>query len=257
MSRKSNNGNSRYGKLFYAVILADQECNFGPVGLDNKTVHSVHYKDIGALLSDYPRVQAIKLLRKNLAPYHQDIRKASQHFTTIPARFGQIARDAGEVNIALRKNYQMIRTELARLDGKVEIGLKINWDVEDVFQYFIDKDAELRSLRNRLMSGHKLLSRKDMIDFGGRFHDRMNQARNHITRTVLAALPPAEVRVEDIRNDSMVTNATLLIEKELRKQLEDAVDGLGKSMGDDYSLKLDGPWPPFSFVDRLELHLER
>jgi hypothetical protein len=255
--RARNNGSSRYGKLFYAVILADRECNFGPVGLDSKIVHSVHYKDVGALVSDYPRVQSIKLLRKNLAPYHQVVRKASQRFTTIPARFGQIARDTGEVNIVLRKSYQVIRRELARLDGKVEIGLKINWDVEDVFQYFIDRDDELRSLRDRLTSGHKLISRKDMIDFGSHFHNRMDQARSRITKTVLAALPPAEVRVGHIRDDSMVTNATLLIRKELQNQLEDTIDGLGKSMGDEYNLKLDGPWPPFSFVDRLELHLER
>ena len=64
---RQDNGNSSYGKLFYAVILAERECNFGPVGLDSKMVHSIHYKDIGALVSDYPRVDSIKLLRKNLS----------------------------------------------------------------------------------------------------------------------------------------------------------------------------------------------
>ena len=257
MSRRNGNGNSKYGKLFYAIILADRECNFGPVGLDSGTVHSIHYKDIGALVSDYPRVDSIKLLRKNLAPYHQVVRKAAEHFTTIPARFGQIARDAGEVGIALRKNYQMIRDELARLDKRVEMGLKVNWDVEDVFEYFIGKDEKLRGLRNRLMSKDKLPNRKALIDFGSYFHQRMDQVRKQVTEKVLAALPPGEARVEDIHDDSMVTNAMLLIEKSLRKQLEDTIDELGKSMGDEYSLKLDGPWPPFSFVDRLELHLER
>jgi len=257
MNRKSKNGNSEHGKLFYAVILEDREYNFGPIGLDSKTVHSVHYKDIGALVSDYPRVDSIKLLRKNLAPYHQVVRKASKLFTTIPARFGQIARDSGEVNITLRKNYQMIRRELARLEGKVEMGLKANWDVEDVFDYFIRRDEKLRARRNQLMNGGKIHRQKDLIDFGRHFQERMNQAREQITKTILAALPPAEVRIENIHDDSMITNATLLIRKGLRKQLEDAIDDLGMLMGDEYSLNLDGPWPPFSFVDRLELHLER
>jgi hypothetical protein len=255
--KSNNNGNSRYGKLFYAVILAEQECNFGPVGLDNKTVHSINYRDIGALVSDYPRVDSIKLLRKNLAPYHQVVRKASEHFTTIPARFGQVGRDAGEVGIALRKNYQMIRDGLARLDGKMEMGLKVNWNVEDVFEYFISRDDRLRALRDRHMKGDKTPNRKELIEFGRYFHERMSQAKDRITRKVLAALPPGEAKVEDKHDDSMITNATLLIEKRLRKQLEDTIDELGRSMGDEYSLKLDGPWPPFSFVDRLELHLER
>jgi len=255
MNRKNNSGNSNYGKLFYAVILSDRECNFGLVGLDNKTVHGIHYKDVGALVSDYPRVDSIKLLRKNLAPYHQVVRKASEHFTTIPAKFGQIARDVGEVNIALRSNYQMIRKELTRLDGKVEMGLKVNWDVEDVFQYFIRKDQKLRIIRDQIMSGDK--SRKNLIDFGGYFHERMDKDREQITEKVLAALPPGEARVEDIHDDNMIANMTLLIGKDFRKQLEDAIDELGKSMGNEYSFQLDGPWPPFSFVDHLELHLER
>jgi len=253
-----HNGNgSNYGKLFYAIILADQECNYGPIGLDNKIVHSIHYKDIGALVSDYPRVDSIKLLRKNLAPYHQVIRKASEHFTTIPAKFGQIARDAGEVNIALRKNYQIIRRELARLDGKVEIGLKACWDVENIFEYFIKKDGKLKSHRDLLLYRGTPTNQNDLIGFGSYFHERMNHARKQITDRVLAALPPGEVKIGDVHYDNVITNATLLIRKDLRKQLEEAIDKLSKEMGEEYSLRLDGPFPPFSFVDRLELHLGR
>ncbi len=254
---KGSNGNSHYGKLFYAVILTSKECNFGPVGLDNKQVCSIHYEDIGALVSDYPRVDSIKLLRKNLLPYHQVIKKASEHFTTIPAKFGQIACDAGEVNIALRKNYQAIREELGKLDNKMEMGLKVSWNVDDVFQYFLKKDEKLRSLRDKHISGNRPPNRKDLIDFGSYFHSRMDEARKQITREVLAALPPGEARVEDVNDDFMITNATLLIMKDLRSDLENAMDRLGKKMGDEYSLELDGPWPPFSFVDRLELHLEK
>lgn len=252
-----NNGNLNYGKLFYAVILTDRECNFGSVGLDNKKVHSINYKDVGALVSDYPRVDSIKLLRKNLAPYHQVVKKASEHFTTIPAKFGQIARDAGEVDIALRKNYQTIQKELARLAGKVEIGLKITWNVEDVFEYFISRDEKLKNLRNQLMNGNKPPNQSDLIDFGRYFHERMNQVREQITETTLSALPSGEAKIDDIHDDKMITNVTLLIRKDLRNQFEYTVEELGKSMGSEYSLKLDGPWPPFSFVDRLELHLER
>jgi hypothetical protein len=251
-----NNGNSNYGKLFYAVILTDRECNFGPVGLDNKTVHSINYKGVGALVSDYPRVDSIKLLRKNLAPYHQVVKKASEHFTTIPAKFGQIARDAGEVDIALRKNYQTIQKELARLAGKVEIGLKITWNVEDVFEYFISRDEKLKNLRNQFMNSNKPPNQSDLIDFGHYFHERMDQARKQITETTLSALPSGEAKIDDIHDDKMIANVTLLIRKDLRNQFEYTVEELGKSMGSEYSLKLDGPWPPFSFVDRLELHLE-
>lgn len=246
--------NHDWGKLFYAVILTDRECSFGNVGLNGQRVYSINYKDIGALVSDYPRVDTIKLLRKNLAPYYDVIREAAQRSTTIPARFGQIARDAGEVGLALRRNYAKTRRELDRLDGKVEMGLKVWWNVENPFDYFVERDQPLRARRDQLRAKGPL-NRMEQIDFGCYFHERMDRARREIAERVLAALPPGEARLEEVVEDSMIANAGLLIRKDLRKPLEEAVDALGESMGEEYRLKLDGPWPPFSFVDRLELHL--
>ena len=257
MGKRNNNENCGLGKLFYAVILAERECDFGSIGLDGQRVHSLHHGDVGALVSDYPRVHSIKLLRKNLGPYHQVTSEAAKHFATIPARFGQIARDPGEVSLALRRNYAIIRQGLARLDGKAEMGLKVWWAVEDLVEYFIDRDSALRARRDKLLSKGRPPNRIAQIEFGGLAYNRMQEARRSITRDVLAALPSGEVRLEDIHEDKMVSNARLLVKKDLQKELEDAVDSLGQSMGEEYSLKLDGPWPPFSFVDRLELQLPR
>lgn len=234
--------------------MTNQECNFGRVGLNKQLVYTINYRDVGALVSDYPRVNKIKLLRKNLAPYHQVVREAAKRFTTIPARFGQIARDDGEVSVALRRHYDRIRRELERLDGKVEMGLKVQWDVEDIFEYFIEKDQELKARRDRLKKKGPI-SRTEQVDFGRYFQNRIERARTEITERVLAPLPTAEVRLDDVSQDSMIANISLLIHEDSLQSLEEAVDSLGESMGDEYSLKLDGPWPPFSFVERLELHL--
>lgn len=257
MSKRKINGNSGWGKLFYAVILTDQECDFGSIGLGNQRVYSINYREVGALVSDHPRVDSIKLLRKNLAPYHRVVSEAAKHFTTIPAKFGQIARDAGEVSIALRSNYGQIRQELSRLDGKVEMGFRVWWSVENVFEYFIAKDAALRAHRDRLFMGGTQLSKMVQIEFGHYFYNRMKQVRHEMTERMLAALPPGEARIEEIHEEKMITNSQLLIRKDLQKSLEEAVEVLARSRGDEYTLKLDGPWPPFSFVNHLEFHLKR
>lgn len=255
MGINGNNAETGMGKMFYGVVLTDRECDLGRIGLNNQRVHSVNYRDIGALVSDHPRVDRIKMLRKNLAPFHLVNRKASEHFATIPARFGQIARDAGEVTIAMQRNYDRIRRELDKLDGKVEMGIRAWWNVDNLFEYFIEKDASLKTRKNQLKA-RRSLSRMEQIEFGGFFHERMDRARRELTGNIFACLPPvAESRTDDVTEDSMITNATLLIDKKLLKQLEAAVDSFGESMSDEFKLKLDGPWPPFSFVDRLELHL--
>lgn len=255
MRRRAHMGDARAGKLFYAVILRDRECDLGNIGIDGQRVHSITYQDIGALVSDHPRVSSIKLLRKNLAPYYRVLREASTRFTTVPARFGQIARDAGEVSLGLRGNYLEIRREVARLDGKMEMGLEVWWNVDDPFQFLLDQDAELRARRNQLLAENRMVGRLTEIDFGRYVYERLNRARKQITDRVLAALPDCEVRLEQLWDDKMVTNAALLISKGLKPELERAIGGLAEKLARTYSLKLNGPFPPFSFVHHLELTL--
>jgi len=253
---EKKNGSELPGKLFYAVILTDRPVDFGLIGLDNQRVFSVNYKDIGALVSDYPRVNAIKLLRKNIAPYHTVIREAVKHFTTIPAKFAQIARDAGEVSIALQRYYGKIRQELSRLEEKVEMGIKGWWTAQNILEYFVEKDPELKNRRNLLKSKSRI-NRMEQIDFGTFFQDRMDKARKEITDTILNSLPPSEKKLENISEDSMTTNALVLIQKNLQSELLEKVKEINNSLGSEYRFSVDGPWPPFSFVDRVEIILSR
>jgi hypothetical protein len=247
---------SNHGEFFYAVILADGQREFKASGLDGQRVYTIAYQDISAVVSDYPRVDSIKLLRKNLSPYHQVCRELGKAFTTLPARFGQIAQDEGEVRTVLQKNYQKIRAELGRFHNKVEMGLKLWWEVDNVFQYFLAQDQVLKSYREKLLYKSRPSSRMEQLDFGRYFHDRMNAARHRITEKVLYSLPPGEMRVEDPTEDKMVMNASLLVKKEGLKEFEGKVNKVASSLGREYSLKVEGPWVPFSFVERLELGLK-
>lgn len=249
-------GNTGFGKLLYAIVLTDQACDFGPIGVDNQKVHGIGYDGIAALVSHYPQVSAIKVLRKNLAPYHRVIREAAARFTAIPARFGQIARDDGEVQLALRRSHGSVYRELQRLDGKLEMGVSVWWNADDPLAQWLEADAELRARRDRLRSGAGGVGRMEQIEFGRFFLDRMAHAREAICGRVLAALPSScEVKVGESNDDRTIASLAVLLERDRRDELEEAVDALGESMGDVYGITLDGPWPPFSFVDRLELRL--
>jgi len=243
------------GEFFYAVILAEEKREFEAIGLDGQRVYTIVYKDIAAVVSDYPRVDSIKLLRKNLSPYHRVCKELGKAFTTLPARFGQIVKDKDEVLRVLEENFKKIRGELDRLDNKVEMGLKLWWEVDNVFQYFLSQDQQLRSYREKLLRRSRSPSRMEQLDFGRYFYDRMNAVRQRITKKVLSSLPPGEVRVEDPSEDKMVMNASLLVKKEESKEFEKGVNKAASSLGKEYRLKIDGPWVPFSFVERLELEL--
>ena len=242
------------GKFLYAVILSDREREFGPIGLEGRRVYAILYRDIAAVVSDNP-VTEIKFLRKNLSPYHLTIRKIAEEYTTIPAKFGQLAADTDKVSRVLEANYREIREELARLEGKVEMGLKVSWTVENVFEYVVGKSRELRELRDRLLRRSASLTRQQLIDMGALAYDKLKEMREGITEKVITMLQDSieEAEIADPTEEKVVMHGAFLIRKDHQNDFVAAAQKVADLLGEDYAVKVDGPWVPFSFVRRIEL----
>ncbi len=242
------------GKFLYAVILSDRERDFGPIGLAGERVYSIPHQDIAAMVSDYP-VTEIKFLRKNLSPYHLTIRRVAEDCTTIPARFGQVAADADSVRRLLRANYDEIRRELGRLQGKVEMGVKIFWTVGNVFEYVVGKNRELKNLRARLLRDSVSLTRQQQIDVGALTYGKLNEMRGEITEKAIAVLQDSveEVEIKQLTEEKVVMLGSFLVSKNRRNDFDAAAQKVADLLGEDYAIKVDGPWVPFSFARRIEL----
>lgn len=253
-SRAQGEGSSAEGKFLYAVILSDRERGFGSIGLESGRVYTILYQDIAAVVSDHP-VTEIKFLRKNLSPYHLTIRRVAEECTTIPARFGQVALDADRVRGLLKANYAELRGELARLQGKVEMGLRISWTVENVFEYVVGKSRELKNLRDRLLRSSASLTRQQQIEVGALAYDMLNEMRGQISEKVVTMLRDSteEVEIKQLPEEKVVMLGSFLVRKDRRNDFEAAVQKVADDLGEDYAAKVDGPWVPFSFARRIEL----
>ncbi len=242
------------GKFLYAVIFSDREREFGPIGLEGGRVYSIPYQDIAAVVSDYP-VTEIKVLRKNLSPYHLTIRKVAEECTTIPAKFGQLAGDADRMRGVLKANYDELKEELIRLQDKVEMGLKVSWTVENVFEYVAGKSRELRELRDRLLRKSASLTRQQRIDIGAFAYDKLNEMRGAITEKAITLVQDSveEVEINQIAEEKMVMHGAFLVRKDRQNDFAAAAQKVADLLGEDYAIKVDGPWVPFSFVRRIEL----
>lgn len=244
------------GKYFYAVILTDEHREFGNIGLNSERVFTILHRDIAAVVSDHP-VTTIRALRRNLSPFHLVLRSVSEACTTIPAKFGQIAEDEAQVLRLLRAHYNRLKKELEKLHAKGEIGVKVFWEVDNLSEYFLRADEELRRLRERILSRGAPPSRQDQIQLGGLIYDKINARKEGIAQQVVTALRDvaAEVRVDDPTEDRMVMNGSFLVGRERRSDFEEAVSKVASRLGQEYLVKVDGPWPPFSFVTHIELAL--
>ncbi|HEV8715133.1 MAG TPA: GvpL/GvpF family gas vesicle protein [Candidatus Binatia bacterium] len=246
----------RLGKFFYAVILPEGKPLPALVGLDDKGIHSISYQDIAAVVSDYP-VTTIKALRKNLFPYHQVTRTLAESCTTIPARFGQIAQHGEEVFTILRRHYSRLRPELERLHHKLEMGVQVFWQVDNLFEYLIQQDRGLKGLRDRLLQKSSSVTRQEQIEFGGRLRDKLQEARVRVSQRTMAPLQEVavEAKVDEPTEEKMAMNGLFLVWKEQQQQFIAQVEKAAGFMGKEYALKVDGPWVPFNFIEHIELGL--
>lgn len=254
-SQQSGQSRDSEGRFIYAVILP----NGNPIdliGLDGCKVYMIPYRDIAAIVSDYP-VGAIKLIRKNLSPYHDVTRRFAETCTTIPAKFGQIAEDGEKLIRVLRHNYPRIRQELERLHQKVEMGVKVFWEVENLFDYFVKTDAELRSLRDRIFSRQSPPTTLELIQLGGFVSDRMNARKEAVSQKVVSALRRAAVeeKLDEPSEEKIVMSGWFLVSKERPQDFVAMVHEAACLLGKEYVVKVDGPWVPFNFVEHIELEM--
>ncbi len=251
-----NEREPRIGKFVYAAILPEGRPIPDLVGLDGCPVQAIQEGDIAAAVSDFP-VSELKPLRRNLAPYHDVVRTLAECCTTVPATFGQIARSPKEVLRALRVNHEEIRDALDRLDRKVEMGVKVSWELENVFEYLVRRDARVSDLRSRLQSEGSRVTRQQQIDLGGLVKDLLERAREDVSEKVAEHLEDVtvEVKLNDCTEDKMAMNGLFLIRKDEKEEFLARIDQLTGLLGEEYVVNAAGPWVPFSFVQRLELDL--
>lgn len=245
---------STSGKYLYGFADATYAPAPELLGLASAPVHSIRVDEIAAIVSDHP-VEKLSLLRRNVEPHHRVVRDVSSHSTFIPATFGHISDDEEQMRAVLRDNYTEIRAELERLAGKVEMGLKLMWDVDNIFDFFVGTDRELRNRRDRVF-GKSRPTLEDKLELGAFFDKRLKLERERLGSQIIDALRPvtSEVRVNSVSDEKMVLNAAFLIERTREKEFEEALYRAAGLFDSNYAVDYNGPWPPYNFV-RLTLKL--
>ncbi|MGD0015128.1 MAG: GvpL/GvpF family gas vesicle protein [Bryobacteraceae bacterium] len=242
------------GKYLYGFAAGDFQAPGQLLGLANAPVHSIRLEDIAAVVSDHP-VEKLSLLRRNVEPHHRVIREISSQTTLIPATFGHISDNEEQILAVLRDNYSGIREELQRLAGKTEMGVKLLWDVDNIFDFLVSNDRELRNQRDRVF-GKSRPTLEEKLELGAFFDRRLKQERERLGNQIIDALRPvtSDVRVNPVSDEKMVLNAAFLIERTREKAFEAALYRAAGLFDSNYALDYNGPWPPYDFV-RLALRL--
>ena len=218
-------------------------------GLAGAPVRVISLGDVGAAVSRHP-VQRLMPLRRNVEPHHRVVRHISSKATLVPAAFGHISDSEGQILDVIRVNHDSIREELHRLDRKCEMGLKLSWKVDNIFEHLVRSDRALRDLRDRVFR-HREPTMNEKLQVGGAFETTLMRERERLTRVLLGAF--ATIACDSVsipaRTEKVVCQASLLVEQSRSAEFQQALEGAAALFDANFSLEYSGPWPPYSFVN--------
>lgn len=206
----------------YGIVSASAcpEGGFGPMGLGviPTEVGTVRYGALAAVVSDGPD-GVPDATRDNLLAHERVNEAVMREHTVLPMAFGTVLRSREDVEALLRAGQDVFEATLARLAGKLELGLKV---------FYMARDGEA-------------------------VRERAERDADALVRALRAV--SVDARVSAPVGERMVLNASFLVEREGVAAFDARVKSLAASH-EELTFRATGPWPPYHFVD-LRVGLER
>lgn len=240
---------TRTGLYLYGMIDCGEEPAFHTAGIDGAAVRTLSDGQIAAVVSESPNGK-IRPERRRLAAHHQVLQELRQQFTVLPMSFGVIADDAESVRGILARNRDAFLEQFQRVAGKVEMGLRVSWDVPNIFEYFLDTHPQLCALRDQIFLGGRQPRQDELIDLGRAFDRLLGEDRAAHTHTVTQMLDSRcwEIKENKLRGEQEVMNLACLIGQHAQEQFEEGVIEAARRFDNHFSFDFSGPWPPHNFV---------
>jgi len=245
------------GKYVYCIIEAPEPLKFGPIGIgaDPSDVHTVHFKNLAAVVSDAP-LEVLDSTREHVLAHERVNETVMREHTVIPMSFGTIFKTREDIVELLRSAAEAFGDVLDKMQNKLEFGLKVLWDRDQAVREVEGDDEDISRLKLEI-SGQKGPTYFARMQYG-RLVDAALQARSErYVAEILDELRDVSVasRINKPIGDKMIMNAAFLISRDRESAFDSRVKSIA-SRFDKLTFKYTGPWPPYNFVN-IRLKLER
>src|SRR3954454_17916665 len=123
------------GIYVYSIVECAQPRGFGTIGIGGRgdEVYTVHYEDLAAVVSKTPLIVYDPTRENALAHEHvNEVVMIDNGFTPVPMSFGTVFRTEKDTIEFLKDTYDALRDVLQKMKDKLEFGLKVNWNRDEV-----------------------------------------------------------------------------------------------------------------------------
>jgi gas vesicle protein GvpL/GvpF len=249
------------GVYVYCIIESTEPRTFGNIGIGGRSdeVFTVHYRDLAAVVSRAPLIVYDPTRENALTHEHvQEVVMNEHGFTPVPMSFGTLFKTDEDAVEFLKDTYDALRDVLVKMKDKLEFGLKVNWDRDQVLREIEEQNEEIRRLKAEIETNTQSSTYFARMQLGRLVEQALVDKSESIVREIYDHLRDAAIasRSNKVIGDKMIMNAAFLVGRDQAEHFDAKVHDIGKKFEGTLSFRYTGPWPPYNFVT-IRLQLER
>lgn len=250
MQKSSQKLTGNSAQYLYAIVAGTEERSFGDLGINGGKVYTISDGHIAAIVSDIPN-QRIRPERRHFAAHQGVLKRVMEEWDLLPMSFGIISDGPKAVRQILVRNRKAISSQLKRVSGKVEMGVRVTWDVPNIFEYMVNIHPDLMDARDRLLSPQRRPTQDEKIEVGRMFEELVSSDRDRHTGVVEQILGPRcfEIKRNTCREEREVMNLASLVGRNAVSEFEAGVLEAAGFFDDNFAFDYNGPWAPHNFVE--------
>jgi hypothetical protein len=238
------------GTYLYAIIAGPADRKYGPIGINDSLVYCISCGAVAAVVSDTMQT-SLRPERRHLAAHQRVLKQLMEDGSLMPMSFGVLANGADDIRRILALNEDTLAEGLHRVSDRVEMGLRVRWDVPNVFEYLVDRHEELRIARDQAFQGGREPSREERIELGRMVEHLLNEDRAVLAEKIEQALSPccAEIKENKTRDECELASLACLIDRDKEDAFGQGVLEAANCFDGNYCFDYNGPWAPHNFVN--------
>ena len=234
--------------------------------LEKCRVYAIPFQNMSAIVSDRKSATLDFSDREALGHLLVHHQKTIEDLTEkgfnmiIPMRLGTIANSREQVLKILASGFDLIVETFNKIEQMAEIDLAVTWADFPVTIKEIAGHPEIVAMKEEILKRGEAISQMDQLKIGMLLEEKIKENNKKVELNILNALSGfcADIKMHEVMNDQMITNAAFLIKRNKKEKFEEALDQLDEEYKGMLNFKLVGPLPCYSFytIEVKELYPE-
>ncbi|MER6472420.1 GvpL/GvpF family gas vesicle protein [Streptomyces collinus] len=237
------------GTYVYGIIRASHSPlppDLEGIGEPPRPVRVVREGELAAVVSDAP--EELRPKRRDLLAHQRVLDEAAAKGVALPMRFGSVAPDDDTVSTVLAERAEHFLERLEALDGTAEYNIKANHDEEAVLRLIMADREDIRSLAetNQEAGGG---TQEQKMQLGELIAAAVQEREATDAELLHQALAPLAAQVSaGAQSTGWLANLSFLVENRSAEEFLAGVEEF-RQQHPHLDLRVNGPLPPYSFVD--------